>query len=258
MSQQTSYSRSIDNPFAGLLADIAPRDITSHRFVDTATGRNGRFVVRGSNDATCKLPTATSDVYLGPVIATAARELALGATQIAIESDDMVSALRRGGIYVEIDDTVTAGEAVCVRYSGKKQVQTLVFSGELVTDNVIDGKVGGIAISPVTFASNHATTMAALAAAILAANENILTAVVDTNTITVTTVQDAADQDLSAWVVTLGAGQVTAAITETVAAINSDQRGICRNDTDSTTAVEVDWEFEESGVTGNIVKIRRK
>jgi hypothetical protein len=121
MSKQTSYSRSIDNPFAGMLADLAPREVSSHIFDGTATARFGRFVVRGTSDNLCKLPTATSDVYLGPVIASADKELALGATQIAITDGDPVSALRRGGIYVEIDDTVTAGETVNVRYAGKNR-----------------------------------------------------------------------------------------------------------------------------------------
>jgi len=258
MSQQTSYTIYPSKAFAGMVSDIAPRDATGMLYEDTKTARFGRFVVRGTAEDQCKLPTASTDVYLGPIIASANYELGRGETQVAIVDEDTVSVLRRGGIYVEIDDTVVAGETVCVRYAGKKQVQTLVLDADLVTSNVINGQVGGVAISPVTFATNHATTMAAVAAAILAANDNVLSATVDTRTITVTTVQDASDQDLSAWVVTLGASQATAAVTETVAAINTTELGICRNDTDSSTAVAVDWEFEEGGTTGQIVAIRRK
>lgn len=45
-------------------------------------------------------------------------------------------------------------------------IQTITFSADFVTDNVINLKVNGVAISPVTFTSDHATTIAAVATAI--------------------------------------------------------------------------------------------
>lgn len=258
MSQQTSYSIYADKAYAGMLADISPREVTGMLFDDTATGRFGRFVVRGTASDLCKLPTASSDVYLGPIVASASYELARGATQVAIADEDAVNVLRRGGIYVEIEDSCTAGEAVYARYAGKSQTQTLVFSADLIALNVINGKVGGTAIGAVTYADSHAATMSAVAAAILAANSNVLSATVATRTITVVTVADVADQDLSNWVVTLGSSQATATVTETVVAINTDKRGLCRNDADSSTAAAMDWEYEETGTVGQIVAIRRK
>lgn len=101
------------------------------------------------------------------------------------------------------------------------QVQTLVWSGAIVADNVINGKVGGVAIAPVTYAASNAATLTALAAAILAANDDVLSAVSDgTDTITVTTKKDADPMPLTDFVVTLGVGQVTATITETVVPIS--------------------------------------
>lgn len=53
-----------------------------------------------------------------------------------------------------------------IRATPVAQVQTLTFSADLVTDNVINMDIDGIAISPVTFTSDHDTTMAAIATAI--------------------------------------------------------------------------------------------
>lgn len=99
------------------------------------------------------------------------------------------------------------------------QVQTLVFSGALITDNVVNGKIGGVAIDPVTFITDNATTLTALAVEI-ASQDDVLTAVSDgTDTITITTVLGKEYLAVTDFIVTLGAGQVTATVTETVVAI---------------------------------------
>jgi len=99
------------------------------------------------------------------------------------------------------------------------QVQTLVFSGALIADNVVNGNIGGVAISPITYASSNADTLTALAAEIQS-NANVLTAVSDgTDTITITTILGKEYLALTDFVVTLGSTQATAAITETVPAV---------------------------------------
>lgn len=260
MSQQTSYTTDMGKPFPGVIADIRPREIDSKLWEGTATGSFGKFVTRGAADNQVLLPSAIGNEMLGVIVAhQGGKTLALGATSIVIEAEDSLNVMREGNIYVATEDACIPGDEVFVRYAGKKQVQTLVFDADLVTSNVVNGDVGTEAISPVTFATSNAATMTALAAAILAANTSILTAVSNgTDTITVTTIQDAADQDLANFVVTLGASQAGATETETVEAINTSEIGNCRTDADSTTAVEVDWEFEETGAADGTVKIRKK
>jgi len=101
------------------------------------------------------------------------------------------------------------------KWSGVKQVHTLVFSATLVTSNEINGKVNGVAISATTFATSNAVTLAALATT-LQAHASILTATSNgTNTITVTT-EAYQEISLTDFVVTLGASQPTIVVTETV------------------------------------------
>lgn len=61
---------------------------------------------------------------------------------------------------------VTQGAAGNAARLPNRNVGYIDFSADLVTSNTINLKVNGVAISQVTFASNHATTMAAIATAI--------------------------------------------------------------------------------------------
>lgn len=79
----------------------------------------------------------------------------------------------------------------------------------MVTSNVINGKVNGVAISPVTFTTDHATTMGLIAAQI-ALNPNVLSATVtSTNVITVIAKYPETGLALSEFVTTGGATQCT-------------------------------------------------
>lgn len=99
------------------------------------------------------------------------------------------------------------------------QVQTLVFSGALVTGNLVNGNIGGVAITEVPFDTDNATTLTNLASEIQS-NANVLTAVSDgTDTITITTILGKEYLALTDFVVTGGAGQATTTITQTVAGI---------------------------------------
>lgn len=99
------------------------------------------------------------------------------------------------------------------------QVQTITFSADLITSNVINGSVDGTALSATTFATDHATTMAAIATKI-AATAGVSTATVGgsgNRVITVTAQSAGVPFTLSGFAVTLGASQATVAIVETVA-----------------------------------------
>jgi len=89
-----------------------------------------------------------------------------------------------------------------------------VFSADLITANVINATVNGIAITPVTFATSHLATMNAIAAEI-AALPNIASAVVggaSNRTITIMS-DNGTSITVTGFLVTLGASQATVATT---------------------------------------------
>lgn len=101
------------------------------------------------------------------------------------------------------------------KWDGTKQVHTLVFSAALITGNLIDGEIDGVAITQVPFNTDNPTTLSDLATE-LQGNANVETAVSDgTDTITVTTVPYK-EITLTNFVVTGGASQATITVTETV------------------------------------------
>lgn len=265
MSVQDSYTINMTKAFAGMIADQRPREIDSKVWEGTTSGRFGIFAARGTATGQAKLPTTNSlPAMLGPIVASHTSELGrangVSDTTIEIAAGAPLNVMREGNIYVEVENACTAGNDVYVRFAGKQQVQTITFSGDLVTANVVNLKVGGVAISPVTFATDNATTMAAVGAAIDLASGGLTTTVVTSaNLLTVTTDADVADQDITLVVVTLGASQATAIVAETHASFNSTGTlGQVRADADTDAAVAVDWQFEESGVAGAVVKIRKK
>lgn len=87
---------------------------------------------------------------------------------------------------------------------------TLVFSADLVASNVINGNVGGSAISPVTYATSHLNTMGLIATAIQDIDGVVSATVGGDNDRTITIVMDNEVQaNVNAWVVTLGVSQAT-------------------------------------------------
>lgn len=83
---------------------------------------------------------------------------------------------------------------------------TLTLSADLVTSNVVNGTINGVAITAVTFATDHATTMTALAAAI-AGHADVNTATASGRVITVIPNDNA--ELIYGFFVTGGASQAT-------------------------------------------------
>ena len=93
--------------------------------------------------------------------------------------------------------------------------QTLVFSADLVTSNVINGTVNGEAIDAVTFASTHLATMQAIADEIEALDPALTATVGGANNRTITVTSDGSIPVVAAsFVVTLGASQATVTIAD--------------------------------------------
>lgn len=146
-----------------------------------------------------------------------------GDTDIAQAIEDYFTSIQAIGedvIYSKVYNPVNTipGVSVTSLTIGRELVQTLTFDADLVTDNVINGKSGGVAIAPVTFATDHDTTMASIATAITTANAKIDTAAVTggggSRVITVTSLEAEMNQPLTDWIVTLGATQSEATVAD--------------------------------------------
>lgn len=95
--------------------------------------------------------------------------------------------------------------------------QQILFSADLVTSNVINLNVNGAALSPaITFATSTAATCSAIAAGILSQFGSVLDACVGSGNRTILITPKAANSSVvvSNVVVTLGASQATATISE--------------------------------------------
>ena len=95
---------------------------------------------------------------------------------------------------------------------------SIVFSGDLVTSNVVNLKVNGAAMSPITFSSTYAATMALIVTAIkaIAGVSNAVLDTTDTNSRTINVYStDGLDCLVTDVVVTAGATQTTATVTTT-------------------------------------------
>jgi hypothetical protein len=244
---QTSVDYAVTRGREGGIANSNPKFATSN--VAEETMKAGRFVKVGTDlNEQVKKIAATGDVALGKLVGVLLHDR--GRTMSPLLPDDTggegvrdfsakeeVAVMKEGSVYMAPETAMNHTSTPYIRHAGKKQVQTLEFSAALITGNKINGDVGGNSITEVVFATSNVATLTAIAAAILAANDNVLSAVSDgIDTITVTTVQDADDQDLTNWVVTEGASQATTTVTETVTAINTSNIGKIRGDADGGTA----------------------
>lgn len=94
----------------------------------------------------------------------------------------------------------------------RADLATVTFNANFVASNVINAKVNGLAIAPVTFATDSATTLAALATAI-ALMDGVASAVSDPSSKSILVTGDTAAVLVTNVVVTLGASQATAVVT---------------------------------------------
>lgn len=106
------------------------------------------------------------------------------------------------------------GEPFKMRHSFivKEVSIALLFSADFVTSNKINGSLNGVAYGEVTFATDHATTLAALATSI-AALPGVKSATSATRTVTVILNDQTQQTPTLTGVVTLGASQATSAAT---------------------------------------------
>lgn len=259
---QTSYSTSMAIGQAGDLADHQDNDVASYNAVDDLTLKAGLAVAKEVGDENgARLPEGSSDQILG----VALRDLSLvddpTVTTLSFPQKSAVPVVRKGAVYVTVEEDVTPDDAVYVRFASEAEVFTVTWDGDFVASNVINGTVGGDAISQVTFDTNQATTIAALAVAIAALDSVASATVTDTREITVTGATDGEDLSSTAnFTVTLGASQAADTAANVTGPSSGTTIGAFRNDSDDVgsgaTAVALSQsKFLTVGSAGGVAKL---
>lgn len=246
---QTSYSLSMNEGTPGLIASAggSPRTVLTYNNPVDAI-EFGRAIAKVSGtDGACQLPSGGSAVIVG----VAVRDTSVEGISYVAKSN--VGALRRGQIYVEVENTVTEDSDVYVRHSGRAQVQTFVLSGDAITDNTIAATFNGTAITQ-AFDTDHLTTMNALAAQIQALAD-VATATVGgsgNRTITITAAVNGVDVAITSAAITGGVSQATITVTTTVTGVLNSKKGLFRSNSDTSTALQLtNARFVKGATAGN-------
>ncbi|MCP4482067.1 MAG: hypothetical protein GY817_04610 [bacterium] len=157
-----------------------------------------------------------------------------------------VPVMKMGSIYVEVEESVTPDDPVYARFDGKLQIQTITFDADFVASN----KINGFSVSEVSFDTDHATTISALATALKNLSE-ISDCTASGRVLTITGSVKGLNVEISNIVVSGGASQAGSAVAETVKGIALAELGKFRKDSDGTTAVELTGvKFSENSVDG--------
>lgn len=207
-----------------------------------------------------KLPDASNVQILGVASRDTSEENS-DASTFAYAAKSALGVVRRGAVWVQVEENVTPDDAVYVRFNGEVEIFTITWSGDFVASNKINGSINGVAIAETTYASSHDATIAAVAVAI-AALDTVDTATCPgsgSRVITVTGATEGLDISTNAsFTVTLGASQATDVIANVTGPSNGTQSGIFRNDDDSTgnvaaTAIALsNCKFLTNGTAGGV------
>ena len=238
---QTEFNRYPELGQAGLLADNGPKDMLSRAAEGVLPF--GRFCTLGTDkDLQVKLPSQATD------ITTALNAMGVSVLdQRYVQNPALLSAgladkesldvLRKGRIFVQVDQAVTPSSAVYVRYAALGQISVLSFDIDFVTSNTIDLKVNGDSISQVPFNATHAQTIADVATQIQA-HASVLSAVASAVPRTITIIAASADLDVAITevVVAAGSAQAVGSFAESEASKPLTDIGRFRADADNTSA----------------------
>lgn len=240
---QTIFNDNPEFAIPGLLADNSDYDGISR----AAEGEIpfGRFCVLGTNvDKQVKLPSSSAE------ITTLLKNMGISVLDQSYVSDPTMSApgvkdtesldiLRQGRIYVQVEEAVTPESAVYVRYAGIGQISKIVFDADFVASNSIAMDINAVAITPVAFNTDHATTMTDLATEIQSNSDIVSATVSASREITIIAASSATDIVVSGIVVTGGLSQPAGVFSVVEAHRLATDKGKFRASADSTTAALV-------------------
>ena len=233
---QTEYNTLPGRALAGGLVDSGPNDVLTR--VASTVVFFGRAAANDGADNT-SAPNDAADLLLGVALRSSLKTNALVAgNDDFYEAGDCVNVLRKGRVWVELGGEFTApvtADDVFVHTVGLPQVLSIVFDADFVTDNVINLELNGVAMTEVPFDTDNDTTLTNLATQIATDFAAVVAgaAAVVTDTVNVTSDGNGAafDVTITDVLVTAGASQAVATVTETQAAIGDDQIGTFTNAT---------------------------
>ncbi len=118
---QTSYTVNQLTAFAGQLGDIGPHDIGSFVWKYSGALPAGVGVVQDTtSDASIKVPGAsgdvTSELFMGVTVLSQAHENLVSGGG-SYEQHDAVSVMKKGRIWVQVEEAVTPVSPVYVRFA---------------------------------------------------------------------------------------------------------------------------------------------
>lgn len=166
---QLEYSTSPSNGERGDLGDSSAgdRDILSfNNLSPIAYGIMSQLV--GGDE----VETYQGGKFAGVVVASKSNT-----TDGSWPAKNAVPIIRRGSIWVPVEQIVSPDDPVYVRYLTEPEVFTVTLNVDFVAGNTVSGQVNGEAIVAVPFNIDHPTTMTAFAAAIQALT-NVASAIV--------------------------------------------------------------------------------
>ncbi len=146
-----------------------------------------------------------------------------------------VPIIRRGSVWVPVEQSVTPDDRVYVRVSAEEEVFTVTLGGNFVAGNTVNGQVNGVAIAAVPFNVDHNTTMADFAAAIQAL-ANVATAVVTAPLVITVTGANVGEQltgVATSFVIAGGGGQAAVVVASVTGPTGGTEAGAFRKDDDN-------------------------
>ena len=114
MSVQTAYG-DIGKAFAGVIADMNPKETISK--IAEGDISYGYPVVRGTADTQCKVPSATGQSFLGVCVYTLGGYSSTDDVS-KVNDTETLTVLRRGYIWVTVDEAVVAGDSAFFIHTG--------------------------------------------------------------------------------------------------------------------------------------------
>lgn len=146
-----------------------------------------------------------------------------------------VPIIRRGSVWVALEQSVTPDDPVYVRVSSEVEVLTVTLDADFVAGNSVSGQINGEAIAAVPFNNDHPTTMADFAAAIQAL-ANVATAVVSGPqeiTVTGANLGEQLTGISTSFVIVGGLGQANVVATSVTGPSSGTEAGAFRKDDDN-------------------------
>jgi hypothetical protein len=226
MMSQTAYSTSPGKGDRGDLGGARVNDtdvITVNNPSQIAYGLRAQYPV-GSD---FKVEPYQGGPFAGIVIASKSNT-----TEGAYPAKSAIPSIRKGSVWVPVEQAVTPADAVYVRKSVEAEVFTVTLNVDFVAGNTVSGQVNGSAITPVAFNVDHNTTMIAFAAAIQALS-NVATAVVTAPKVITVVGQNVGEQltgITTSFSIAGGAGQAVITVANVTGPTGGAELGAFRKD----------------------------